>query len=163
MGSLKWIVACFLNNWSYNFGPTLSRVPILDMFPPLGYLCASLVTSKVVGLPYLETWVYAYLCLMVLRTQLWLQRMDIKADAAVGKRTTAVFLGSRVASFVVYILHACEFAVAYGPGCLAAQIFSVYSACVFSLELTTGIKEATMALMGVGGLAFIIGLMRCMM
>merc|ERR1711957_609401 len=133
------------------------------MFPPLGYLCASLVSSKVIGLPHLEAWVFAYLMLMCLRTQLWLQRMDITADAAVGKQTTAVFAGPVLASTCVYALHACELVAAYTSGCLAAQAFSIYSACVFTLEIITGVKEVTMAAMGVGGLGFIIGLMQCMM
>lgn len=157
--SAKWVVGCVVVNWLYNFGPQLSRVPILDMFPPLGYLCTCLLASKVMNVPNLDQWVYCYFGLVCFRTQLWLQRMDIVADAAVGKRTSAVFLGSGCAAVGVVAFLASELVTSYFRGCVPGIVWALYSTLVFGLEITIRNKEATMLLMGVAGIPFGIAFM----
>eukprot|EP00929_Paragymnodinium_shiwhaense_P072740 TRINITY_DN36923_c0_g1_i1.p1 TRINITY_DN36923_c0_g1~~TRINITY_DN36923_c0_g1_i1.p1 ORF type:complete len:289 (+),score=40.31 TRINITY_DN36923_c0_g1_i1:66-932(+) len=157
--SVKWVVTCILVNWSYNFGPQLSRVPLLDMFPPIGYLGTCVFAAKVMSLEQLDGWVYGFFAVMAMRTQLWLQRMDIVADAAVGKRTTAVFLGKQPAAAGVLGLLALEGYMGYQRGCSACQLFAASSLLVFLLEQYIGKKEVTMALMALSGLPFTIGFM----
>merc|ERR1719337_434030 len=48
--SLVWNVFAIGSNWFYNFGPRLSRVPFLDMIPPLGYLLITPLASKVMDI-----------------------------------------------------------------------------------------------------------------
>merc|ERR1712232_1208211 len=145
---------CILVNWSYNFGPQLSRVPILDMFPPIGYMGTCGFAAKVMSVKQLDAWVFYFFAVMAMRTQLWLQRMDIVADAAVGKRTTAVFLGRKLAAVGVLVLLFLEGYMGHLRGCWASQVFSVSSLLVFALELVLGKKEVTMLLMALSGLPF---------
>lgn len=159
MWSLKWVVSCILVNWSYNFGPQLSRVPLLDMFPPLGYMAVCLLSSKILDLANFDRYFYCYFGLMVFRTQLWLQRMDIVADAAVGKRTTAVFVGSSLAGLGVILLLLAEMNASNDRSCQAGVIYSAFSILVFGLEVIFRNKEVTMVLMGVGGIPFFFGFM----
>lgn len=158
--SLKWVVGCIAVNWLYNFGPQLSRVPVLDMLPPLGYMGTCLLASKVMHVPNFDRWVYGYIGLMVFRTQLWLQRMDVAADAERGKRTTAVFLGSACAAVGVVGLLAAELVASRSRGCVPGAVFAAYSALVFALELLVGRKDVTMMLMGLGSLPFCVFFMR---
>lgn len=157
--SWKWVAACILVNWSYNFGPQLSRVPLLDMFPPIGYMGTCVFASKVMSVKQLDAWVFYFFAIMAMRTQLWLQRMDIVADAAVGKRTTAVFVGRGPAAVGVLALILLEGYMGYLRGCWASQIFSVSSLLVFALELLVGKKEVTMLLMALSGLPFTVAFM----
>lgn len=156
-----WNIAGIGVNWLYNFGPRLSRVPLLDMWPPLGYLLIIPFASKAMSLPFLNANAYAYFVLMTLRTQLWFQRLDIEADAIVGKRTTAVFVGSHWSAVGVLAFLACEFQSARYWECVAAQAFSGYGACVFLIELYMRNKNLTQALMGVGGIASALGFWSC--
>lgn len=154
--SFKWVSCCILVNWLYNFGPQLSRVPLLDMFPPLGYLCTSLFSAKVMNVPDLDSYVYLYFSLMCFRTQLWLQRMDIEADSAAGKHTSAVFLGRKLAAAAVIFFLASEFYVCHLRGCTPGIFWCLYSSLVLGLELVINKKEATMMLMAVVGIPFSI-------
>lgn len=152
--SLKWNASVILVNWVYNFGPQLSRVPVLDMFPPLGYLGTCLLTSKVLDIPNLDPWVFYYLAVMVFRTQLWLQRMDDDADRSVGKFTTAVFVGSSSAAVGVIFFLASEIIMSHSRGCAPGMVFAAYSMAVHGLELAIRQKHVTMVLMGVAGIPF---------
>jgi len=159
--SLKWNACVILVNWVYNFGPQLSRVPILDMFPPLGYLGTCVMSAKVLDIPNLDPWVFYYLAVMVFRTQLWLQRMDIDADRSVGKYTTAVFVGSTPAAVGVILFLASEIIMSHSRGCAPAMAFAVYSMAVHGLELAICQKHVTMVLMGVAGIPFSYYFMTC--
>lgn len=150
--AMVWNFVSIGANYVYNFGPTLSRVPFLDMFPPLGYLLIIPFGSKVMDVPYLPEWVGWYMCALVFRTQLWFQRMDVEDDAAVGKRTTAVFVGRRGAAAGVLTIMAFETCLAQRGACSAALAWTAYSACVFAVELYRASKRTTLALMFVGGL-----------
>jgi len=152
--SLKWNLGCILVNWVYNFGPQLSRVPILDMFPPLGYLSTCLLAPKVLGIPNLDSWVYYYLGVVVFRTQLWLQRMDVNEDRSVGKFTTAVFVGSTPAAVGVILFLTTELAMSHSRGCTPSMVFAVYSMLVHGVELAICQKHVTMLLMGVASIPF---------
>jgi 4-hydroxybenzoate polyprenyltransferase len=160
--AMTWSAAVIGVNWVYNFGPTLSRVPILDMFPPLGYLLIIPFGSKVTFLPHLPLWTMAYLVGITLRTQLWFQRFDAEADIAVGKRTTASALGSQVAAVLLFVMLGCEVAIASAWGCQAAQAFSAWAAIVLALELLHCRKTVTKVLMFLGGLGVCIPFLECL-
>lgn len=164
--SLVWSAAGIGANWMYNFGPQLSRVAFLDMVPPLGYLLTLPFSSKVLwGSVMLEPLFVLFLVLVVFRTQLWFQLMDLEADAETGKRTTAVAIGRSASSVGVAAILACEVACAGTWGCLAAQAWSGYSFCVFALELvrgTIGKSDVTMVLMGVAGAAVVVPFWMCL-
>merc|ERR1712187_324850 len=111
-------------------------------------------------LPFLDTSAMAYFIIMTLSTQLWVQRFDIEADAAVGKRTTAVFVGSGISTAVLLTLLAVELQCGMSWGCLGAQVFTGYSICVLVVELMVCSKLLTTVLMGVGGAGSALGFWR---
>lgn len=166
--AIVWATICIGVNWFYNFPPQLSRVPVLDMVCPCGYLLIIPFGSKVMGLPHwsgtmsLPRWPLTYIVLLVFRTQLWLQLMDIDEDRAAGKRTTAVAAGRQLAAFCVFGILLVEIVVSGFWPCLATQLWSAYSACVLALELKQGNKRLTMGLMFLGGLIFSVPCMRCL-
>lgn len=166
-GDLRWSIAFSAvgigANWVYNFGPQLSRVPLLDMFPPLAYLLVIPFGGKVVGqLASINSWFWFFTVSVVLRTQLWFQRMDIVADAEVEKRTTAVFVGSTAAAVGVFFFIACELVCEQCWGCRWVQIWSCFSALVFTLELWLARKDVTKALMAASGIVFLYPVLHCM-
>eukprot|EP00928_Gymnodinium_smaydae_P066106 TRINITY_DN49166_c0_g1_i1.p1 TRINITY_DN49166_c0_g1~~TRINITY_DN49166_c0_g1_i1.p1 ORF type:complete len:300 (-),score=12.80 TRINITY_DN49166_c0_g1_i1:283-1110(-) len=152
--SSKWVAGCIFVNWVYNFGPQLSRVPFLDMFPPVGYLGTCSLAAKVMAVPDLDRWVYGYLALICFRTQLWLQRMDAVADARVGKRTTAVCIGPGAAAVGVVCFLGAEVVMSISRQCLPAGALALYSLVVFLWEVANCNKERTMFLMMLGGLPY---------
>lgn len=161
--STAWSAIGVFANWIYNFGPQLSRVPILDMFPPLAYLLVIPFSSKVLWGYFRLGHLFAlYICFVVFRTQLWFQRMDVEADAKEGKRTTAVAVGNAASAVGVFGFLACEFAVASFWGCPGARVWTAYSACVFALELVLAKKEVTLALMAAGGFLFLVPFWGCL-
>lgn len=101
----------------------------------------------------MNVWFGALIVLVVLRTQLWFQHMDLEADAAVGKRTTAVFVGRAASTTGILVLLISEVACARMWGCLVAQIWVGYSMFVLIVELIVKSKTATLVLMALGGVA----------
>eukprot|EP00927_Polykrikos_kofoidii_P053764 TRINITY_DN48326_c0_g1_i1.p1 TRINITY_DN48326_c0_g1~~TRINITY_DN48326_c0_g1_i1.p1 ORF type:complete len:278 (-),score=21.36 TRINITY_DN48326_c0_g1_i1:270-1103(-) len=161
MWSLKWNVTCVLVNGVYNFGPQLSRVAWLDLLPPLGYLGTIALGCKMLDRPYLAPWVWCYIAFMIIRTQLWLQRMDIDADAKLGKRTTAVYAGSRATVVAILANFVAEAIAAHVGGCFPGQLWCFWSFGVLMLELFTGITQITMVLMFLGGLGVCVPFCQC--
>jgi 4-hydroxybenzoate polyprenyltransferase len=160
--SLQWSMIGVGSNWAYNFGPQLSRVPILDMFPPLGYLLTLPFASKVShshGVPF---WFMVFLVLIIFRTQMWFQRMDLDEDAKAGKITTAVWIGPTATKIGILTFLALELAASHRWGCVGAQVWVVYSTGVFALEVATANKKTTMALMALGGVFGIVPFMQCL-
>lgn len=149
-------------NWLYNFGPRLSRVPLLDMLPPLAYLLVVPFGAKVMGrLDSLSPYIWVVMVFVVLRTQLWFQRFDLEADASVGKTTTATFIGWRLSALGVLLFMAFELFFEWKWGCLALQMWSAFSACVFLLELGLQNKGVTKALMAISGAVFLVPVLQC--
>jgi len=160
--SAAWSLVVLAFNWLYNFGPTLSRVPVLDMLAPLGYGCVVPFGYKVVGGNPLNPWFWAFIVLVIFRTQLWFQRMDLVADATAGKRTTAVWMGEQVSLISALIVFCCELGVSNQWGCWAAQVWVVYSALVFLLEAYTKSHSNTMYLMFVGAIFAVLFAFPCL-
>lgn len=159
--SLAWAGTSVLTNCLYNFGPTLSRVPVLDLLPPLGYLLLMPFASKVFGPGHEVAPLFgAYMAAMAVRTQIWFQRFDAVDDAGAGKRTTAVALGPRLAAAAVAAALLAEWAIARAWSCPPLQMFSCYSACVLGLELLVGSQQVTSGLMGLGTLASFLPVLR---
>eukprot|EP00812_Abedinium_dasypus_P014198 NODE_770_length_1369_cov_329.994673.p1 GENE.NODE_770_length_1369_cov_329.994673~~NODE_770_length_1369_cov_329.994673.p1 ORF type:complete len:360 (-),score=50.00 NODE_770_length_1369_cov_329.994673:272-1351(-) len=165
IGDLLWAAgfsaAIIFFNWVYNFGPTLSRVPVLDMLAPLGYLLVIAFAFKVVGGNNVEPLCFCLAVAVVFRTQLWFQRMDREADAAVGKNTTARCMGENAAAAGVFTFMFCELVIAYFIGCVALELWVVYSALVFAREVCTNSHDCTMILMAIGALVAVYPGLQC--
>lgn len=158
----EWSCVVFLVNWLYNFGPTLSRVPVLDMVCPLGYLSIIPFGAKMFGFTsHAGPWFVAYLALGIFRTQLWFQRFDLETDEEQDKRTTAVMLGRFRATVMLLCILVCEVGVASMWGCPAGQAWSFYCICVLAIEIFLSRKTVTLALMALSGL-FIIPFFPCL-
>ena len=101
-----WFLAVVFVNWLYNFGPRLSsgHYPPLDLFCPCGYLLVILLSCWLNNLPYPPQKSFMHAAILVVRTQLWIQTFDADADAAAGRRTTAVRLGVRGAQVALLCL-----------------------------------------------------------
>jgi len=161
--SLCWSTIGLIVNWLYNFGPQLSRVPVMDMLPPLAYLLTVPFAAKVMGdISALSQWFGGFLVFVVLRTQLWFQRFDHDADKAQGKHTTAVFIGPVAAALGVFLFLAGEFVCESLWGCRAAQAWTIFSGFVFVIELWLEKKDVTKALMAISGFVFLIPVMQCL-
>merc|ERR1719443_1899502 len=133
------------------------------MVPPLAYLSVVPFAAKVMGrLDRMSLWFGFIMVFVVLRTQLWFQRMDLEADAEVGKHTTAVYLGSKLAAVGVFVFLAAELVSEQLWGCQALQAWSCFSAAVFALELVLQRKVVTKALMALSGLVFLVPVMHCL-
>eukprot|EP00811_Abedinium_folium_P035767 NODE_8532_length_1489_cov_2.731278.p1 GENE.NODE_8532_length_1489_cov_2.731278~~NODE_8532_length_1489_cov_2.731278.p1 ORF type:complete len:317 (-),score=56.39 NODE_8532_length_1489_cov_2.731278:425-1375(-) len=160
--SFCWSGIGILSNWAYNFGPQLSRVPVLDMVPPLGYLLTIPFSNKVNAGTGESPMFILFITLVVFRTQLWFQRYDLVADAAAGKRTTAVCIGSPASVVGTLFFLASELAAAHTWGCFSAQVWVGYSTFVFVLELATGNRNISLALMFLGGFVAVIPFWQCL-
>jgi len=143
--ALVWLTLVLGTNWLYNFGPRLSRVAVLDLFPPLGYLLCAPLGADAAGIEDLPMGLYMLISCVCLRTQLWLQHMDRDADLRANKWTTAVALGERatwvaVSSMILaeilvlesFLLPECTLAAV---GCCSAlRYWCLMSLCVFQLD-----------------------------
>mmetsp|Transcript_9112 Transcript_9112/g.14817 ORF Transcript_9112/g.14817 Transcript_9112/m.14817 type:complete len:311 (+) Transcript_9112:46-978(+) len=157
-----WTTASVSVNWLYNFGPTLSRVPVLDMVCPLGYLLVIPFAAKTFRFDsHVGRWFVAYMGLIIFRTQLWFQRFDSESDKASGKRTTAVALGKIPSVILLLFILVCEIGAATAWDCFAAKLYSVYCVGVLVLELTLGGKTSTLALMTLS-VALVVGMIPCL-
>lgn len=159
---ITWSCVVMSVNWLYNFGPTLSRVPVLDMVLPLGYLCILPFSAKLFGLEfYGGPWSVTYMAFVIFRTQLWFQRFDATEDEESGKCTTAVLCGPTRAMALLILFLICEVAAGSLWGCAGAQAYSCYSMCVLAIEVFVAGKTTTLALMGASCL-FIVPFYPCL-
>lgn len=149
-----WLPGVMIWNWLYNFGPQFSRTPIVDLFFPLGYLQIIPFSCKVLDVSMYSAPLSAqvFIVLVCFRTQLWLQRMDMEADAKLGKRTTAVFLGKTCATGALFVIMLGEVLCGLIFGNAAALLWSSFSACVLTVEIFLKNAPLTMAAMLFGGL-----------
>eukprot|EP00039_Didymoeca_costata_P016963 m.310326 g.310326 ORF g.310326 m.310326 type:complete len:310 (+) comp16476_c0_seq6:328-1257(+) len=87
---LYWFFACIAVNGAYNHpGVQLSSTPPLDLVAPLGYLLTIYLSSELNNLPMLPSVSVAYTVLLVIRTQMWTQIMDLVPDLAAGAYSQA--------------------------------------------------------------------------
>jgi len=157
-----WTTASVAVNWLYNFGPTLSRVPVLDMVCPLGYLLVVPFAAKSFQFDsHVGRWFVIYFGLIIFHTQLWFQRFDSEDDKESGKRTTAVALGKIPSVILLLAILFCEIGAAAAWDCFVAKIYSVYCVGVLVLELTLGGKSSTLALMMLS-VPFLVGMIPCL-
>lgn len=149
-----WLPGVMMWNWLYNFGPQFSRTPMVDLVFPLGYLQIIPFSCKVLDVSMVSVpfSVHVFVVLVTIRTQLWLQRMDMEADAKVGKRTTAVFLGNAGATVGLFAIMLGELLCGFICGNRAALLWSLFSACVLTVEIFLKNAALTMAAMFFGGL-----------
>ena len=133
---LVWLALAFLANFLYNNKPfQLSRKTPWE-FPCMifGHLLIPLLSCKINRLPLPGRGSLLFHVLLLTRSHLWLEIMDIAEDARCNKRTLAVKVGENVASLFVFILILCEAAVAKTllvSDLLAA--FSLFGALVFAV------------------------------
>ena len=105
-----WLLAAFLVNAVYNWKPfALSRhapweVPCMIA----GHFLIPLLSCQLNKLQYpgIGSWVFH--ALLLSRSHLWLEMMDINEDSSCGKRTIAVVLGGRLTLLLILLLTAAE-------------------------------------------------------
>ena len=146
---LAWFGVVFISNFCYN---TLGwkGMPILDMVAPLGMLCVTVLSEMLNGNDDGDEGAWAcgatafiYAGIIIVRTHLWGQLMDFDADRAVGKRTTAVSLGSIDAGrYLLLFILICElaFTIVKCPGDVFLPFFSALS-CVVASTTIDGLSD----------------------
>jgi len=92
-------------NMVYNFEPFhLSSKAPFEYFPVIiGYWTVTLISCCINELPLPPVRYWVHCALLVSRTLLWTQQFDIEADAAAGRRTSAVLLGQKRCILVVLL------------------------------------------------------------
>ncbi len=133
---LLWLAAAVAVNFLYNNAPfQLSRKAPYE-FPCMiaGHLLIPLLSCKANRLPLPGRGSLLFHVLLLTRSHLWLEIMDVAEDARCGKRTAAVQLGEEISSVLVFGLILAEAAVA--KVFLASDLlagFSLFGALVFAV------------------------------
>ena len=103
---VSWFLSAFLINAAYNWKPlTLSRRAPWELPTMiLGHLLIPLLSCHLnkIGLPGNGSWIFH--CLLLARSHIWLEIMDINEDSESNKRTIAVVIGEVHALTLVVVI-----------------------------------------------------------
>ena len=110
---ILWFVALVAANALYNwprFG--WKNWPVLDLVNQVGYLLVFVLASWVCQVPQLNAVAMVFSALFAMQSHLFGQIMDVDADRAAGRRTTASVIGVRASKLVVVALLVAAAAIA---------------------------------------------------
>jgi len=137
-----WLVAAVAVNGAYNWKPFIlsRRAPWEVPCMIAGHFLIPLLACRLnnLALPGLSSWIFHGLLLA--RSHLWLEMMDIKEDASCGKRTIAVAVGDRWTMMLILGLTAGESAV--GLLMLRSSLLGYFSAFGAVLLVSMRILES---------------------
>jgi 4-hydroxybenzoate polyprenyltransferase len=138
---LLWFAALAGANALYNWpGLGWKNRPVLDLANQVGYLLVFVLASWVCRVPQLNAPAMVFSGLFAMQSHLFGQIMDVDADRAAGRRTTASVIGVRASKLVVvaFLAGAAGIAARYFHGAAvwafllgAAALFLVDAAAVY--------------------------------
>ena len=99
---VPWYAALLLANYTYNSPPLAFKGrPPLDLLNQVGYLLVFPMASWLTGAPQLPSQTFVFGAMFAMCCHLFGQILDLQADAAAGRRTTATALGTLPAKFLL--------------------------------------------------------------
>ena len=105
--AILWYAALLLANYTYNAPPLAFKGrPPLDMLNQVGYLLVFPMASWLTGVPQLPWRTFVFGAMFAMCCHLFGQILDLQADAAAGRRTTATALGPLPAKYLLTALFA---------------------------------------------------------
>jgi len=139
---LGWFAALAAANAVYNW-PRLGwkNWPGLDLLNQVGYLLVFVLASWVCQVPGLNTPALVFSGLFAMQSHLFGQIMDVDADRAAGRHTTAVVIGVRASKLLVVGFLAVAAAIAwryFRAG--VVQVFLIGAAALFLTDAAAGYR-----------------------
>ncbi|MFT3838401.1 MAG: UbiA family prenyltransferase [Myxococcaceae bacterium] len=139
---LLWFAALVGSNALYNAPPfSFKNRPVLDLLNQTGYLLVFVLGAWLCSVPQLSWPAMTFSALFAMHCHLFGQLMDIDADLAAGRRTTASVIGIRGGKLLAAALMLTEAAIAFvwfqGP---IVAAFSALGAAIFIGDATVGFK-----------------------
>ncbi|MCO8125223.1 UbiA family prenyltransferase [Stieleria sp. TO1_6] len=135
---LLWFAAVLLVNYSYN---TLrfKALPVLDLLNQVGYLLIFVLASWLCDVPQMSLPAMVFSALFAMQSHLFGQLMDLDADAAAGRRSTAVMLGVTRSKWLLVMIMLVEviLAASYFQSPLVAWFMSA-GAAFFTVDAMFG-------------------------
>jgi 4-hydroxybenzoate polyprenyltransferase len=139
---LAWFAALVAANAVYNW-PRLGwkNWPALDLLNQVGYLLVFVLSSWVCGVPQLSGPALVFSGLFAMQSHLFGQIMDVDADRAAGRHTTAVVIGVRASKLLVvgFLVAATGISMRYFRGG-AIQVFLIGAGGLFLADATFGYR-----------------------
>lgn len=116
--------------------------PGLDLVNQVGYLLVFVLASWACRVPQLNAPAMAFSGLFAMQSHLFGQIMDVDADRAAGRRTTASVIGARAGKLlvVVILLAAAGIAWRYFRGA-AVEVFLLAAAAFFLVDAAAAFRE----------------------
>ena len=113
---LAWFAGLLIANYCYN-NLNFKSIAIADLFNQTGYLLVFVLASWLCYVPQLNWAAMCFGALFAMQSHLFGQIMDIEQDREAGRRSTAVWIGTRYAKFLLS-------AIMLAEACLAFAFFS---------------------------------------
>ncbi|TWT92438.1 UbiA family prenyltransferase [Stieleria varia] len=138
---LLWFAGVVLVNWTYNTLRFKSK-PVLDLLNQSGYLLIFVLASWLCGVPQINAAAMVFSMLFAMQSHLFGQLMDLDADLAAGRRSTAVMIGAIPAKLLLVAIMLCEVAIA--AAFFRSPIVAWFMACgatFFALDTAFGPKR----------------------